>query len=217
MNTKWIAPLTFGLALLYLLAGFAVAEKIIGEPGSPDALGVIYGQQLPPPDAPSVLVIITGDAGFAVPSAFGGVIPTSTLDRLAENGLCYTRMFSTALCSPTHTVLITGRNHHSAGFGVISEQATGFSGYENFIPNDKAGEEGRPPVGIPYVIVNGKIAFRHGKVLAINAGQPIRYATVAKGRFRPVDVNQWLDGHAIKTPGVSSFDDSGATQVIEKE
>lgn len=81
----------------------------------------------------------------------------------------------------------------------------------------KAGEQGRPPVGIPYVIVNGKIAFRHGKVLAIKAGQPIRYATAAKGRFRPVDVNQWLDGHAIKTPGVSSFDDSGATQVIEKE
>jgi len=59
-------------------------------------------------------------------SAFGGVIPTPTMDRLAKEGLRYNRVFSTALCSPTRAALITGRNHHSVGFGVISEQSTGF-------------------------------------------------------------------------------------------
>jgi arylsulfatase len=84
------------------------------------------------------LVIITDDAGFGVPSTFGGVIPTPSMDRIAQNGLRYNRMFSTALCSPTRAALITGRNHHSAGFGVISEQSTGFPGYNSIIDRDKA-------------------------------------------------------------------------------
>ena len=81
---------------------------------------------VPPAGAPNVLLIITDDAGFGVPSTFGGVIPTPTMDRIANAGLRYNRMFSTALCSPTRAALITGRNHHSAGFGVIAEQSTGF-------------------------------------------------------------------------------------------
>ena len=55
------------------------------------------------------------------------------MDRIAKEGLRYNRMFSTALCSPTRAALITGRNHHSAGFGVISEQSTGFPGYNSII------------------------------------------------------------------------------------
>jgi len=133
--------------------------------GSPDATASIDGRQLPPPDptfggvikndalqstpwwaprvvppkgAPNVLLIITDDAGFGVPSTFGGVIPTPTMDRVAANGLRYNRMFSTALCSPTRAALITGRNHHSAGFGVVSEQSTGFPGYNSVIDRDKA-------------------------------------------------------------------------------
>ena len=93
---------------------------------------------VPPKGAPNVLLIITDDAGFGVPSTFGGVIPTPTMDRIANEGLRYNRMFSTALCSPTRAALITGRNHHSAGFGVISEQATGFPGYNSIIGKDKA-------------------------------------------------------------------------------
>ncbi len=53
-------------------------------------------------------------------------------------GLRYTNMHSTALCSPTRAALLTGRNHHSAGFGVISEQATGYPGYDSIITKDKA-------------------------------------------------------------------------------
>ena len=93
---------------------------------------------VPPKEAPNVLLIITDDAGFGVPSTFGGVIPTPTMDRIANEGLRYTNIHSTALCSPTRAALITGRNHHSAGFGVISEQSTGFPGYNSIIAEDKA-------------------------------------------------------------------------------
>jgi arylsulfatase len=93
---------------------------------------------VPPKDAPNVLLIITDDSGFGVPSTFGGVIPTPAMDRVAKNGLRYNNIHSTALCSPTRAALITGRNHHSAGFGVISEQSTGFPGYNSIIARDKA-------------------------------------------------------------------------------
>lgn len=92
----------------------------------------------PPKDAPNVLLVITDDAGFGVPSTFGGVIPTDTMDLLAAEGLSYTNIHSTALCSPTRAALITGRNHHSAGFGVVSEQATGYPGYNSIISKEKA-------------------------------------------------------------------------------
>ena len=134
----------------------AVAQQITGVPGSPSATTTISGEQLPAPpskfggvikgtaqqskpywpprivppkDAPNVLLIMTDDEGYGVPSTFGGVIPTPALDRIAANGLRYTNFHSTALCSPTRAALITGRNHHSVGFGVISEQSTGFPGY----------------------------------------------------------------------------------------
>ena len=93
---------------------------------------------VPPAGAPNVLLIITDDVGFGAPSTFGGVIPTPSLDRIAKNGLRYTNFHSTALCSPTRAALITGRNHHSVGFGVVSEQATGYPGYNSIIPRDKA-------------------------------------------------------------------------------
>ena len=60
------------------------------------------------------------------------------MDRIAEAGLRYNRVFSTSLCSPTRAALITGRNHHSVGFGVIAEQATGFPGYDSVIGVDNA-------------------------------------------------------------------------------
>lgn len=93
---------------------------------------------VPPKDAPNVLLIITDDVGFGAPSTFGGIIPTPALDKVAKLGLRYTNFHSTALCSPTRASLITGRNHHSVGFGVISEQSTGYPGYNSVITNDKA-------------------------------------------------------------------------------
>jgi arylsulfatase A-like enzyme len=136
-----------------------------GTPGSPTATATIDGLALPPPPspfggaiglnaigstpswaprvvppqgAPNILLIMTDDVGFGAPSTFGGVIPTPNLDRIANDGLRYTNFHSTSLCSPTRAALITGRNHHAVGFGVISEQATGFPGYNSIIGKDNA-------------------------------------------------------------------------------
>lgn len=157
--------LVSAVSALCLGAFGAAAQQPQNAPGSPSATSTIDNRQLPPPDpafggvieqgalqskpwwaprvvppkgAPNVLLIITDDAGFGVPSTFGGFIPTPTMDRLASEGLRYNRMFSTALCSPTRAGLITGRNHHSAGFGVVSEQSTGYPGYSSIIARDKA-------------------------------------------------------------------------------
>ena len=93
---------------------------------------------VPPKGAPNVLLIMTDDQGYGVTSTFGGVIPTPAMDRLAKVGLRYTQFHSTALCSPTRAALITGRNHHSVGFGMISEMATGYPGYDSIIEKDSA-------------------------------------------------------------------------------
>lgn len=85
---------------------------------------------VPPKGAPNVLLIMTDDAGYGVAETFGGVIPTPALDRVAKNGIRYTQFHSTALCSPTRAAILTGRNHHSVGFGVIAEFSTGFPGYD---------------------------------------------------------------------------------------
>ena len=93
---------------------------------------------VPPKDAPNILLIMTDDTGFGVSSTFGGVVPSPTLDRVAADGLRYTNFNSTALCSPSRAAIITGRNHHSMGFGVISEQSTGYPGYNSIMRRDKA-------------------------------------------------------------------------------
>jgi len=93
---------------------------------------------VPPKGAPNVLLIMTDDQGYGIPSTFGGVIPTPAMERLAKVGLRYTQFHSTALCSPTRAALITGRNHHSVGFGMVAELSTGYPGYDSVIPKDKA-------------------------------------------------------------------------------
>ncbi len=93
---------------------------------------------VPPEGAPNILLIMTDDVGFGAPSTFGGPVPTPALDRVANAGLRYTQFHSTALCSPTRAALITGRNPHNVGFGVISEQSTGYPGYNSIIGKDSA-------------------------------------------------------------------------------
>src|SRR5258708_249281 len=73
-----------------------------------------------PRGAPNVLLIMTDDTGFGAASTFGGPIQTPNLDRVYQHGLCYNQFHTTALCSPTRSALLTGRNHHSVGFGNIS-------------------------------------------------------------------------------------------------
>ena len=87
-----------------------------------------------PQGAPNVLVILYDDTGCAAWSPYGGRIKMPTMDKLAKNGLTYTQWHTTAVCSPTRSCFLTGRNHHQNGFGTISEAATGFPGYSGHIP-----------------------------------------------------------------------------------
>src|SRR5277367_6705470 len=92
-------------------------------------------QLRPPKGAPNVLLILIDDAGFGAASAFGGPCQTPNAEKLAAAGLKYNRFHTTALCSPTRAALLTGRNHHSAGMGGITEIATGAPGYSSVLPN----------------------------------------------------------------------------------
>lgn len=161
MNPSHPSLLSGMLAITLLATSPLVsAQKVTGELGSPHATTTTGGKNLPLPDpafggvikekaseskpwwaprvvppkgAPNVLLIMTDDCGFGAPSTFGGIIPTPALDRVAKAGLRYTNFHSTALCSPTRAALITGRNHHVAGFGVVGELTTGYPGYDSII------------------------------------------------------------------------------------
>jgi arylsulfatase A-like enzyme len=157
--------LASGMLLGTSLSSGATAQQINGTPGSPGATITIDGKQLPPEPpkfggvikedakestpywppsvappkgAPNVLLIMTDDQGYGVSGTFGGVVPTPSMDRIAKAGLRYTEFHSTALCSPTRAALITGRNHHSVGFGVIGELSTGYPGYDSVIGPESA-------------------------------------------------------------------------------
>src|SRR5262252_4671854 len=161
--TGYCVVLYAALAAVALTRGPSVAQQLTGTPGAPNAIQTIDGRYLPNPLSPfggeinpnalqskpywpprvvppqgasNVLLIMTDDTGFGAASTFGGVIPTPALERIAKMGLRYTNMNSTALCSPSRAALITGRNHHTCGFGVVSEQATGFPGYNSILGRD---------------------------------------------------------------------------------
>ena len=88
-----------------------------------------------PPNAPNVLIVLLDDMGFGQSSAFGGPIHMPALERLANEGLRYNQFHTTALCSPTRTALLTGRNHHMNNMGGITEVATAFPGNTGIRPN----------------------------------------------------------------------------------
>jgi arylsulfatase A-like enzyme len=104
----------------------------------PDSTFPPIEQLRPPKGAPNVIVILIDDAGFGSSSAYGGPCHTPNAERLAAQGLKYTRFHTTALCSPTRQALLTGRNHHSVGMGCITEAATGSPGYSSVLPNTMA-------------------------------------------------------------------------------
>ena len=160
MNAQHVFKLLASAVAIASCLGSASAQQVTGVLGSPGATTTLDGRQLPPPDpkfggvikeraseskqwwaprvvppkgAPNVLLIMTDDSGFGAPGTFGGVVPTPAMDRIAKSGLRYTNFHSASLCSPSRAALITGRNHHVAGFGVVGEIATGFPGYDSII------------------------------------------------------------------------------------
>ncbi|TAH50424.1 MAG: arylsulfatase, partial [Chloroflexota bacterium] len=90
-----------------------------------------------PEGAPNVLVVLIDDCGFGAPSAFGGPCNTPNFEKIAKNGLRYNRFHNTALCAPTRSALLTGRNHHSVGMGTVTEISTAAPGYDSVRPNSK--------------------------------------------------------------------------------
>src|SRR5260370_15433800 len=145
-NKYLLLSAMLAIAVMATAASAQAQVQTSGTPGSPGATTTISGKQLPAPDpkfggvikddalkskpwwaprivppkqAPNILLIMTDDSGFGVPSTFGGVIPTPTMDRLANAGLRYNNIHSTALCSPTRPAFITRRNHHSASLSAI--------------------------------------------------------------------------------------------------
>jgi len=84
--------------------------------------------------APNVLFIVLDDTGFGHLGCYGSPIETPNLDALAADGLRYTNMHTTALCSPTRSCILTGRNHHSNHMAGITEISTGYPGYDGYIP-----------------------------------------------------------------------------------
>jgi arylsulfatase A-like enzyme len=105
------------------------------EATDPDASFPAITPLRPPVGASNVLIVLLDDVGFGASSAFGGPCRTPTAERLASEGLKYTRFHTTALCSPTRAALLSGRNHHAVGMGGITEIATSAPGYNSLRPN----------------------------------------------------------------------------------
>ena len=97
-----------------------------------------YEQPRAPQGAPNVLYIVLDDLGFGALSCYGGPIETPNIDRIAAGGLRYSQWHTTALCSPTRSCLLTGRNHTVNGMGCISEASIGFPGANAHVPGECA-------------------------------------------------------------------------------
>ncbi|WP_150294214.1 arylsulfatase [Sphingobium estronivorans] len=145
------STLNCGAGFLALMLGGAApvsAQTTLPPAPQPFAgkIGATYADSTPafpkpvtaPAGAPNVMVILTDDIGFGAASTFGGPIPTPNLDRLAARGLVYNRFHTTAMCSPTRAALLTGRNHHAVGNGIVANLTTGFPGYTNVMPKSAA-------------------------------------------------------------------------------
>lgn len=139
---------SFSVLSVAPLSTLAATPKVLPAP-APEfhgKIGITYQDSEPdfprvlaaPANAPNVLLILLDDMGFGQTSTFGGPIDTPNLSRLADRGLRYNQFHVTALCSPTRAALLTGRNHHSVGTGVVEELASGFPGYTTILPKSAA-------------------------------------------------------------------------------
>ena len=91
-----------------------------------------------PKGAPNVLIWVLDDVGFGQIGAFGGLVETPNIDRVASRGLLYTNFHATSLCSPSRAALLTGRNHHAVHIGSHAAAPSGFPGYDDFVPPSAA-------------------------------------------------------------------------------
>ena len=167
-----------------------------------------------PADAPNIIVVMLDDAGYGQSDTFGGSIATPALSRLAEEGITFTALHTTAMCSPTRASLLTGRNHHRVGAGQIAEFANDWDGYTGIIPKTSA--------TFPEVLGNyGYATAAFGKwhntpVDALGSGPYDRFPTGhgfdyfygfiagATSQWEPV---MWENTTPITTPHPEAFED----------
>ncbi len=135
-------------ALIGPMASAAQDRSVLPVPRAPfdgemteNVMDATPGSERPvqaPEGAPNVLMFMSDDVGFAMTSAFGGPVPTPNFDRLAREGQRYNRFHSTGICSPSRAALLTGRNHHNAGVGWLSDMPSPYPGYNSRIQPDTA-------------------------------------------------------------------------------
>lgn len=134
---QYVHLLSLVIALTFSLTAFAQEGRVIGR---------TYKESKPawepkpqaPAGAPNVIYLVLDDVGYAHLGCYGSEIQTPNLDKLAANGLRYTNFHTTALCSPSRAALLTGHNHHSNHFGVITDNSTGYPGYDGRMPKSHA-------------------------------------------------------------------------------
>ncbi len=133
--------------LLFIVLGISCNLFAQSDPAQPfggvigktaDASKEWLPQQKKAPDgAPNVIYIMLDDIGFGASSAFGGLIETPNIDRLANEGLRFTNFHTTSICAPTRAALLTGRNSHSAHFGYFAHTSYNTPGYDGYLPFEK--------------------------------------------------------------------------------
>lgn len=120
----------------------------------------------PPKGAPNVLIVLIDDVGFGASTVFGGPCDAPTAERIAKDGLRYTRFHTTALCSPTRAALLSGRNHHTVAMGGVTEIATSAPGYTSMRPNSMA--------PLPEILrLNGYSTAQFGKCHEVPVASPV--------------------------------------------
>jgi arylsulfatase A-like enzyme len=189
---KWkVASKLAVILVLFISPGAVVAQEILpfpeppmgGKVGPTMQESVHQWREQPrhlPEDAPNILIVMFDDAGFGQPDTFGGEIHTPTLSRLADEGISYNRFHTTAMCSPTRAALMTGRNHHRVGAGIIAEFANDWDGYTGVIPKSSA--------------TIAEVLRYYG------------YATAAFGKDHNTPVEQIANGPYDRTPTGRGFD-----------
>jgi arylsulfatase A-like enzyme len=140
MKARLLRAAAIPAALVCAAPGFAQVDRTVLPVPTPAFDGTM-GETLPesrpgtaqrvraPQGAPNVLLFMSDDVGFAMASTFGGPVPTPNFDRLAASGQRYNRFHTTGICSPSRAALLTGRNHHNAGVGWLSDIASPYPGY----------------------------------------------------------------------------------------
>ncbi|WP_445151938.1 arylsulfatase [Baekduia sp. Peel2402] len=163
-----------------------------------------------PDGAPNVLIVLYDDTGLAAWSPYGGGIQMPTMQRLADSGLTYSQWHTTALCSPTRSCFLTGRNHHTNGFACITEGAIGYPGANARLPESCA------PMA---KVLQGKgwntywVGKNHNvPAEEVHAGAPKRNWPLAQGfdrfyGFLGGETNQWYptlveDNHFVEQPAL---------------